>query len=160
MHVANDLIVSCEYTLKNDTGTVLEEFFTDTPKRYLHGHRNIVPGLEDALVGLAVGDTFEVAVDPAEGYGPKGRDATQVLPIRAFGSTPEVGAQHSMRTKRGRVLPFWVQAVGAQGITVTRNHPFAGQTLHFSGRIVAICAAEPMELKNGAPGIAAGCGCC
>lgn len=152
MNVAKDLVVSFEYTLKNDAGEVLDQSDPGKPMGYLHGHHNIVPGLEKALVGMTVGDTFEVAVAPADGYGVKKSDSTQVLPPNAFGDTaPEVGQQYATRTEQGHLVPLWVQAVDANGITITFDHPLAGETLHFSGRIAGIRAAEAEELAHGHP---------
>lgn len=152
MNVAKDLVVSFEYTLKDDAGEVLDQSGPGAPMSYLHGHHNIVPGLEKALTGLAVGDRFEVAVAPADGYGVKKSDSTQVIPLDAFGDTlPEVGAQYATRTEKGHLVPLWVEAVDDAGITITFDHPLAGVTLHFSGRIADIRPAQAEELAHGHP---------
>ena len=67
--IKKDAVVSLSYTLKNDTGQELDKSSPDKPFAYLHGNRQIVPGLENALEGLAVGDKKKVTVSPAEGYG-------------------------------------------------------------------------------------------
>ena len=67
--VKKDAVVSLSYTLTNADGEELDKSSADKPFAYLHGNKQIVPGLENALEGLAVGDKKEVTVPPAEGYG-------------------------------------------------------------------------------------------
>jgi FKBP-type peptidyl-prolyl cis-trans isomerase 2 len=67
--VKKDAVVSLSYTLTNADGEELDKSSPDKPFAYLHGNKQIVPGLENALEGLAVGDKKEVTVPPAEGYG-------------------------------------------------------------------------------------------
>ena len=69
MQIAYGTVVAMDYALKDDEGTLIDQSQPGQPLVYLHGHRNIIPGLEAALVGKAAGDTAEVRVDPADGYG-------------------------------------------------------------------------------------------
>lgn len=152
MNVAKDLVVSFEYTLTNDAGEVLDKSDPGSPMAYLHGHHNIVPGLEKAMQGKAVNDTFVADVTPEDGYGVKKTDSTQLLPPDAFGDTqPEVGAQYATRTEEGNLMPLWVTAVDAKGITITFDHPLAGETLHFDVKIAEIRAASAEEIAHGHP---------
>lgn len=152
MNVTQNAVVSFEYTLTNDAGEVLDKSDPGKPMAYLHGHHNIVPGLEKAMLGKTIGDSFTVHVAPEEGYGAKKSDSTQVLPPGAFGATqPEVGTQYAAKNAQGFLVPLWVTAVDANGITVTFDHPLAGKTLHFDVRIAAVRAASPEELAHGHP---------
>jgi FKBP-type peptidyl-prolyl cis-trans isomerase SlyD len=152
MQVNKNLVVSFEYTLTNDAGETLDKSDPGKPMAYLHGHHNIVPGLEREMEGKTVGDSFTAHVAPEDGYGVKKSDSTQVLPLGAFGDTqPEVGSQYATRTDKGHLVPLWVTAVSAEGITITFDHPLAGQTLHFDVRIAGIREASPEELAQGHP---------
>ena len=62
-------VVNLNYCLKNSKGEELDRSDKDQPFAYLHGMGQVVPGLEKALEGLAIGDKKEVTVSPAEGYG-------------------------------------------------------------------------------------------
>src|SRR5919197_6625875 len=93
--------VSLEYTLTLDDKAVVESNVGKEPLIYTHGTRQIIPGLEKALEGLAVGDTKEVTVTPADGYGEKDPNAVQevqkklippdalVVGTRLQGKTPD-----------------------------------------------------------------------
>ena len=69
MQISEGTVVSIHYTLKNDAGELLDKSDSEQPFRYLHGHGNIVSGLEDALTGKVAGDTLIVAVAAGDGYG-------------------------------------------------------------------------------------------
>jgi len=69
MKVANHSVVSIHYTLTNNEGEVLDSSEGQAPLTYLHGVGNLIPGLEKEILDKAVGDAFEVAVAPGEGYG-------------------------------------------------------------------------------------------
>ena len=67
--IKKNKVVSMSYCLKNTKGEELDRADTDKPLDYLHGGGNIVPGLENALEGLKIGDKKEVTVKPEDGYG-------------------------------------------------------------------------------------------
>jgi len=69
MQIAQNAVVSIDYKLTNDAGDVLDSTEGRAPMAYLHGHGNIIPGLEAALQGKAVGDSFHVSIPPADAYG-------------------------------------------------------------------------------------------
>ena len=67
MTVDKDLVVSIAYTLKDDAGAILDSSEGRDDLAYLHGHDNIVTGLEEALEGKSVGNTVTASVPPREG---------------------------------------------------------------------------------------------
>ena len=81
--IANDLVVSFNYKLTNAEGETLDQSQAE-PLAYLHGAGNIIPGLEKALEGKAVGDKFTVNVPAAEGYGEYNADLVQEVPAQMF----------------------------------------------------------------------------
>ena len=60
MQIANDKVVTIHYTLTNDEGDLLDSSKDQDPLAYLHGSGNIIPGLENALTGRSIGDTFNI----------------------------------------------------------------------------------------------------
>src|SRR4051812_31018590 len=68
--IAAGKVVTLSYSLRNDAGAILDQSSDENPFVYIHGERQIVPGLENALEGLSVGEKKTVTVDPEEGYGP------------------------------------------------------------------------------------------
>ena len=69
MTIADDSVVSFHYKLRDDTGTFNESSEDGSPVVYMHGHNNIVPGLEKELAGKKSGDKLTATVTPEEGYG-------------------------------------------------------------------------------------------
>ncbi|HKY92596.1 MAG TPA: FKBP-type peptidyl-prolyl cis-trans isomerase, partial [Nevskiaceae bacterium] len=69
MQVADNTVVSIHYTLTNDKKEVLDSSQGGDPLAYLHGHGNLIKGLESALAGKSAGDKLDVRVAPADGYG-------------------------------------------------------------------------------------------
>ena len=67
--VSKNTVVSIHYTLRDKNNEILETSSEETPLFYLHGHGQIIRGLEKALAGKNVGDQFSVTVSPEDGYG-------------------------------------------------------------------------------------------
>lgn len=148
--IEDDKVVLFHYTLTNDQGEVLDSSDGGEPLPYLHGHHNIVPGLERQLAGKAVGDTLTAVVPPAEGYG----ELQPAMPPVPKGELPAdiaEGMQLLAELPDGRRVPLWVEAVGETEVTLTRNHPLAGVTLTFAVEIMGLRDALPVELEHGHP---------
>ena len=94
MQIGQDKVVTIAYTLKDDAGQVIDTSEGGEPLAYLHGAQNIVPGLEKALEGKSVGDSFTVSVSPEEGYGRRDDALVQNIPLRKL---PEKKVQPGMR---------------------------------------------------------------
>ena len=151
MKVGKDKVVLMHYTLKNDTGDVIDSSDGADPLPFLQGHGNIIPGLESALEGSKVGDKLDVSIKPEEGYGERMKDAIQEIPSSALQGVDEVkvGMQLQSQDKDGNAFLVSVTKIEDDKITVDGNHPLAGQTLHFSVSIESIRKAEAEELSHG-----------
>lgn len=151
MIIAQNTVVSIDYTLTNDEGEVIDSSEGRAPLVYMHGHGNIVVGLERALAGKQVGDNVHVSVPPAEGYGEHDPARIQAVPRTAL--PPDMNVQPGMqlmaRGPDGGVFPLWVVQVEEDGIVVDGNHPLAGETLNFVVDVRAIRAATAEELQHG-----------
>ena len=84
MHIEKNRVVTLNYTLRDEQGTILDASSGRAPLRYLHGKGNIIPGLEQALAGKAAGDTLDVTVVPEQGYGPRDERLVQIVPRTKF----------------------------------------------------------------------------
>ena len=142
-------VANIDYVLKDAEGNVLET--TEEPVHYLHGFRNIVRGLEEALEGKAPGDTVEVTVPPEKGYGPKRSVKAQRLLRSVFPADAKVekGKSFVLRDERGRALRVWVTKVMGREVHVTPEHPLTGQTLHYSVTVRAVRDATDEERQHG-----------
>ena len=150
MQIVKDKVVTINYTLRNDSKEILDSA-QDGDFAYLHGAENIIAGLEQALEGKSVDDELSVSIEPADGYGERNPDMTQVVPKEMFGADGdiEVGQQFHAASPEGQEIVVTVVAVDDENITVDGNHPLAGVTLHFEVKIIEIRDASAEELEHG-----------
>ncbi|HQQ62422.1 MAG TPA: peptidylprolyl isomerase [Pseudomonadales bacterium] len=151
MQIAHNSVVSMHYTLKDDQGNILDSSVNAAPLVYLHGASNIIPGLENALVGKQSGDTLDVRVAPEEGYGIKIDDLIQEVPREMFQGvdTIEPGMTFQAQDQSGYIQQVTVTAVTDAIITVDSNHPLAGQHLNFNVSIIDVRQATEEEMAHG-----------
>jgi FKBP-type peptidyl-prolyl cis-trans isomerase SlyD len=151
--IAEGSVVALQYTLKNAVGETLDSSSGGEPLLYLHGHDNIVPGLERKLTGKKVGDKMVVVVQPADGYGERDARGEQKVPRNAFPDdvTLEVGMQLALRDPSGEIVPLWIAKIEDELVHVDLNHPLAGEVLHFDVEVMSIREATKEELEHGHP---------
>lgn len=146
MQIAAATIVTLNFTLTDEEGNVLDQSI-DGSFTYLHGAGRIIRGLEAALAGRRAGDNVDVVVPPAEAFGERIADLTEIAPRRLFkGLAVKPGMQFQARDKSGKMVLLTVVRVAGDDIHVDANHPLAGQTLYFNVDILAVRAATPAEL--------------
>ena len=150
MTIANDHVVAIDYILKDNDGKLLDQSEPNDPLRYLHGHQNIIPGLEEALLGKKVGDELEVRIAAIDAYGEVEEELVQEVPIEQFGDMEGLapGIQVQAQTSEGPVV-FTVTEVKEDSVIVDGNHPLAGMDLNFSVRVVDIRKAADEEIAHG-----------
>jgi FKBP-type peptidyl-prolyl cis-trans isomerase SlyD len=150
VEITADTVVLIHYTLKNDSGAVLDSSAGGEPLAYIQGHGNLVPGLEKALEGKASGSTVAVILAPADGYGVRDEALVQRVPKRSLQGAGEIrkGMQFQARTEDGMRL-FTVTGIAGDMVTLDGNHPLADQTLHFDVEVVSVRDATTEELEHG-----------
>lgn len=150
MQVTENKVVSIEYTLKNDQGEVLDSSVGHDPLAYLHGHHNIISGLENALAGKSVGDEFSVEIPPEEAYGLRDESMTQVVPRHLFQGVDDIlpGMKFHAEAEHG-VNVVTVIDVKDDQVHLDANHELAGETLHFDVVIKDIRDATAEEIEHG-----------
>ena len=148
--IGDNSVVSFHYKLTDDTGTFNESSEAGSPLVYMHGHNNIVPGLEKELAGKKSGDKLTATVTPDEGYGQRNQNAVQRVPIKHLatrgpfteGQTVVVNTREGGRQAR-------VLKVGHFNVDLDLNHPLAGRTLTFEVEILEVRPATEQELAHG-----------
>ncbi len=120
------------------------------PLAYLHGHQNIIPGLEKALDEKAVGDTLSVSIEPADAYGERNEEMIQTVPRSMFQGVDEIepGMRFQAQTEGG-VTVVTIKDVNGDEITLDGNHELAGETLHFDVEIKDVRPASEEEMEHG-----------
>lgn len=148
--VAKDTVVKFNYTLTNKDGEVLDQSRGE-PLAYLHGHHNIITGLEAQMLGKTVGDKFVATIAPQDAYGEYISEAVQEVPKANFQGVDkiEVGMQFQSQTDDGHVMLVTVKDVTDDVVVVDGNHPLAGVELTFDVEIVEVRAATKEELEHG-----------
>jgi FKBP-type peptidyl-prolyl cis-trans isomerase SlyD len=148
--ITADRVVTIHYTLKDDSGTVLDSSSGGEPLAYIQGHGNLVAGLEKALEGKTDGSTLAVVVPAADGYGTRDEALVQRVPKRSLQGAGEIkkGMQFQARTEDGMRV-FTVMAIVGDMVTLDGNHPLADQTLHFDVEVVGVREATREELDHG-----------
>jgi len=150
MKVAENTVVVIDYTLTNNEGQVIDSSEGAGPLAYLHGAGNIIPGLEDALLGKEAGDEVKASIEPENAYGERHEALKQEVPAELFSGVEkvEVGMQFQSETDQGPVL-VTVTEVGNETITVDGNHPLAGVHLNFDVNIREVREPSAEELEHG-----------
>jgi FKBP-type peptidyl-prolyl cis-trans isomerase SlyD len=149
MTISKDTVVSMNYVLKNDEGKVLDQS-GDDPLVYLHGHKNIVPGLEKALDGLAVGAKTQASISPSEGYGEYDPKLKFAVPAAQMGDgIPPVDSLVQLTSRAGQTFVARVMGADDDKVMLDANHPLAGENLNFEVTITDIREAQPEELEHG-----------
>jgi len=153
--ITNNKVAIFHYKLSSAEGDFLDSSEGRDPLPYLHGHHNIVPGLEREMEGKTIGDTFTAVVSPADAYGEPdlGQDAFMKVPRASLpeGITFQKGMQLIAEGENGEQLPVFMIDYKDDVFTFTTNHPLAGVTLVFNIEIVGIRDALPIELEHGHP---------
>ncbi len=150
MTVTRDSIVTIHYTLRDDAGTIIDSSTSGEPLAYLHGHGNLVPGLERELAGKNAGDKLSVQLAAADGYGEYDKQLVQRVPLRSLRgiSDLKVGMRLQAQTQQGP-RAVMVTHIAGDMVTLDGNHPLAGKNLSFEIEIAAVRAATQEELSHG-----------
>ncbi len=150
MQANADTVVTIDYTLTNNDGEVIDTSQGREPLVYLHGHGNIIPGLEQALEGKAEGEELQVKVEPEEGYGPRREELVQQVPMDAFAGIEKVepGMRFNAESAQGPLVVKVTDIDGDQ-VTIDANHELAGQQLNFEVTVRDVREANPQELEAG-----------
>ena len=150
MPIEDRKVVNFHYTLTNEKGEQLESSREGEAMAYLHGYRNIIPGLEKAMAGKDAGDEFQVTVEPAEAYGERNPNSVQRISAKHFPDVRRLspGQMVSLQTRQGPIQATIVK-VGRFNVDVDANHPLAGQTLTFDVEITDVRDATKEEIDHG-----------
>ncbi len=150
MKISKDTVVAIDYTSRNQNGNVVDTSEGRQPLVYLHGYKQIVPGVETAIEGLDAGASMNLWVGPQDAYGERDPNAVLVLPRSAFptGETVEAGSMFRAFRPDGKPIIFSVIDVTGDMVVVDANHPLAGQTLQIDVQVVSVREATDEEREH------------
>ena len=153
MTVSKNMVVQFHYRLSHN-GEELESSHGGDPMAYLHGHANIISGLESEMEGKDTGDIFSAEVPAAKAYGTRHENAVQRVPIKhLMGDKKQLarlkpGMTVGINTEQGARQATVVKA-GKFNVDVDTNHPLAGKDLTFDVEIISIREATEEEIAHG-----------
>lgn len=132
--------VSVEYTGKLQDGTVFDSNVGGQPLSFELGAGQVIPGFDDAVAGMTVGDSVEVTIPPEQAYGQPSEQLILELPIEQFPQDmePEVGMQIQLTAQDGRPIPAAIAQVKTDSVIVDANHRLAGKTLVFDIKLLNV----------------------
>ena len=158
--ITENSVVTLTYELRvsDETGadTLVETADAEEPMLFLMGRSGLPEKFEAALLGKQAGDAFEVTLSPEEGYGEYDDDMLVTLPRDTFaveGSVDEemlqVGNYLPMSDQEGNHMQGRVDTLDGDAVRMDFNHPLAGMTMHFRGRVETVREATAEELDHG-----------
>lgn len=131
--------ISIEYTLKLDDDTVVDSNVGSMPLKFVHGAKSIIPGLEDALTGMKIGESKQVTITPEDGYGPVDQGGfLEISKDQVPQESLKVGEIIQGKSQDGQIMHARVSEIKEQKVVIDFNHPLAGKTLHFDVKITDI----------------------
>jgi peptidylprolyl isomerase len=135
--------VKVHYTGKFDNGEVFDSSEGGEPLAFTVGAGQVIPGFDQALLGMQIGETKNVVIPAGEAYGEREEGLVQTIrrdQFRLGDVEPAVGMALEMRTPDGQGIPMVITDVTETLVTLDANHPLAGETLHFDLQLVEIAA--------------------
>lgn len=143
-------VVSMDYTLRVD-GEIMDSSDGHEPLEFLQGAGNIIPGLEQELYGMQLGESKHVVVQPDDGYGAIDPDAFMDVPRSEFpDNIPlEEGVQLQVTNENGEPMGARIDSVTDDTVRLDFNHPLAGKELHFDMKVVGLRDSTDEETQHG-----------
>ncbi|MBO7575359.1 MAG: peptidylprolyl isomerase [Bacteroidales bacterium] len=158
MKAEKNKVVAVSYQLEVE-GKIADQSAPGNPLEYIHGSGMLLPKFEGAIEGKEPGESFDFILSPEDGYGTYDPKYLVELPKTAFaidGQVREdllvVGRTIPMLNQAGQVVQGTVSKVTDSTVTMDFNHPMAGKTLHFTGKVESVRSATDKELTEGLHG--------
>jgi peptidylprolyl isomerase len=132
--------VKVHYTGKLEDGTVFDTSTDSDPLQFTIGDGQIIPGFEQAVVGMNSGESKTIKVPVDEAYGPHREEMVLVVDRNQLPADliPEVGQQLQSRQPDGQTIVVTVTDISESSVTVDANHPLAGKDLTFDIQLIEI----------------------
>lgn len=132
--------VKINYTGKLDDGTVFDSSEGREPLAFTLGSGQVIPGFEEAVTGMAVGESKSVNIPAAKAYGPRNEEMIIEAPLDQVPEdiNPEVGQTLQMGGPNGEVVMVTITEVNDTHIKLDANPPLAGKDLNFDIELVSI----------------------
>jgi len=147
MKIAKDTVVTMHYKVVNAQGQLLDK--AQEPTSYLHGgYDNTLPKIEEALEGQEVGYSVTLKLTAADAFGERDESLVQTIAKSDFPPGVKVGGQLRGRSADGHEQVFNVVKIKGDKVILDGNHPWAGQNLTMSLKVLEVRAASAEEVTH------------
>ena len=132
--------ISLHYTGSLEDGTVFDSSEGGDPLSFTVGSGQVIPGFDEGVRGMKVGEAREITITPDQAYGDYHEELVKVVPRAAFPPdvTPAVGLGFELELPSGQSMPVRIIDIEGENVTLDANHLLAGETLHFKVTLVGI----------------------
>jgi len=143
-------VVSMHYTL-HVNGQVLDSSEGGEPLQFIQGMGHIIPGLEQELYNMKIGESKKVVVAAKDGYGEMDSEALMDVPRDSFPTDVplEIGTEMELRDQSDHPVYARIETISADNVRLNMNHPLAGKELHFDVKIADLRPATDEEVSHG-----------
>lgn len=147
MKITKDTVVTMHYKVVNAQGQLLDK--AQEPTSYLHGgYDNTLPKIEEALEGQEVGYSVTLKLVAADAFGERDESLVQTIAKSDFPPGVKVGGQLRGRSADGHEQVFNVVKIKGDKVILDGNHPWAGQNLTMSLKVLEVRAASAEEVTH------------
>ena len=147
MKIGKDTVVTMHYKVVNAQGQLLDK--AQEPTSYLHGgYDNTLPKIEEALEGQEVGFSTTLKLAAADAFGERDEGLVQTIAKSDFPPGVKVGGQLRGRSADGHEQVFNVVKIKGDKVILDANHPWAGQSLTMSLKVLEVRAASAEEVTH------------
>jgi FKBP-type peptidyl-prolyl cis-trans isomerase 2 len=146
----NKVTIEYEGRFDNKEGEIFDTSEGKEPLTFISGVGMVVPGFDNAILGMEKEEEKEITLKPEEAYGERREELQQKIPRSALpqDQKPEVGMMLVMATPQGQQMPAKITGVTDEEVTIDINHPLAGKTLYFKIKLKDYQAFSEEELKK------------
>ena len=136
--------VKVHYTGTLEDGTTFDSSQGRDPLEFTIGSGGMIPGFNNGVIGMAVGETKTITLSADDAYGPRREEMIQSVPLSGLPAdvTPIPGQTLQMQGPGGQVIPVKIVSVDADSVILDANHPLAGKILIFDVEMIEIIPGE------------------
>jgi peptidylprolyl isomerase len=139
-----DDTVRVHYTVKLDNDTIVGSTKNEEPLQFTLGKGQVLPGFEQAVIGMNSGESKTVLVPADQAFGPRLDEMVVVVDRGRLpeGLNPREGDRIQLQARSGETMTVGVMGVSDSTITIDGNHPLAGKDLIFDIEFIEVVQSE------------------
>lgn len=151
MALKENLVVTMNFTLKDDQGNIVDSTAGQESFSFISGNKQILPKLEDKIGEMLIGSKKSVVLSAEDGYGEYKEEAVRTVNRSEFPADTEIeiGQGFFATAPDGKHVQFFIKKIDGENVEVDFNHPLAGKELHFEVELLDLREATAEELEHG-----------